>query len=111
LVQQALADKKLDDEFVMDAAGNGDRRIVSCALAVLANLPKPLVDRILISQSGKAITALIWRAKLPMRAAVKVQSSIAHLPNAKMVMAREGVHFPLTPEEMAWHLSFFGISA
>jgi uncharacterized protein (DUF2336 family) len=111
LVQQAQADKKLDDEFVMAAADNADRRVVSCALAVLAEVPKAVVDRILISQSGKAITSLVWRAKLPMRVAVKVQSSIAHLPSGKMMMAREGIHFPLTPEEMAWHLSFFGVNA
>lgn len=110
LVQEAQTQGRLDDEFVMDAAGNADRRIVACALAVLAGVPRPVVDRILISQSGKAITSLVWRAKLPMRVAVKIQSAIAHLPNVKMVMAREGVHFPLAPDEMAWHLSFFGIS-
>jgi len=110
LAQQAQAEHKLDDEFVMNAAESADRKVVSCALAVMANVPKPVVDRILISQSGKAIASLVWRAKLSMRVAVKIQSSVAHLPSAKMVMAREGVHFPLTPEEMAWHLSFFGIS-
>lgn len=110
LVQEAQTQGRLDDEFVMDAAGNADRRTVACALAVLAGVPRPVVDRILISQSGKAITSLVWRAKLPMRVAVKIQSAIAHLPNVKMVMAREGVHFPLAPDEMAWHLSFFGIS-
>lgn len=109
LVQEAQTQNKLDDEFVVSAAAGGNRRVVSFALAALANVPKPVVDRILISQSGKAITSLVWHAKLPMRAAVTIQSSIAHLPNAKMVMAREGVHFPLTPEEMAWHLSFFEI--
>jgi hypothetical protein len=46
-----------------------------------------------------------------MRVAVKIQATIAHLSGAKIVMARDGVHFPLSPEEMAWHLSFFGIGA
>lgn len=111
LVQEALAGGKLDDEFIVAAADRGDRRVVAAALSQLAQVSKAVVERILISQSGKAITALVWRAKLPMRVAVKVQSVISHLPNAKMLMAREGVHFPLSPEEMAWHLSFFGISA
>lgn len=111
LVQEALAEGKLDDEFIVAAADRGDRRVVAAALSQLAQVSKAVVERILISQSGKAITALVWRAKLPMRVAVKVQSVVAHLPNAKMLMAREGVHFPLSPEEMAWHLSFFGISA
>jgi uncharacterized protein (DUF2336 family) len=110
-VQEAASEGRLDDEFVISAADNGDRRVVACALAVLAQVPKPIVDRILISQSGKAIVALVWKAKLPMRAAVKLQSAVAHLSVGKMVMAREGVHFPLSSEEMAWHLSFFGVNA
>lgn len=111
LVQEARAQGKLDDEFVVSAADNGDRRVVASALSVLANVPKAVVDRVLISQSGKAITALVWHAKLPMRAAVKIQTTIAHLSGTKLLMAREGVHFPLSPEEMAWHLGFFGINA
>jgi uncharacterized protein (DUF2336 family) len=110
-VAEARAEGKLDDDFVTSAAEAGDRRTVAHALAMLAGVPKAAVDRILISQSGKAITSLVWRAKLSMRVAVKVQTSIAHLPGAKTVMARDGVHFPLPPEEMTWHLSFFGITA
>ncbi len=110
-VQEALASGTLDDEFVLAAADEGDRRIVAFALAALANIPKAIVDRILVSQSGKAITALVWRAKLSMRVAVKVQATVARLPGTKMVMAREGVHFPLSQEEMTWHMTYFGAGA
>ena len=110
-VDQALADGKLDDEFVAEAIDAGDRRRVLCALAALAKVEKPVVERILISQSGKAITALVWRAKLAMRTALKIQSMVARLPNNKMVLAREGVDFPLPAEEMKWHLGFFGVNA
>jgi hypothetical protein len=110
-VRDAIAEGKLNDDFVLNAADRGDRAAVACALAALAGVPKATVDRVLISQSGKAITALVWRAKLAMRVAVKVQSAIAHLPGSKMVMARNGVDFPLSQEEMSWHLSYFGISA
>jgi len=109
LIHETLKAGNLDDEFVTSAAEAGDRRLVSHALAALSGVAKPTVDRILISQSGKAITALVWRAKLSMRVAIKVQTGVAHLPNSKVAMAREGVHFPLSPEEMAWHLSFFGV--
>lgn len=111
LVDQALAEGKLDDEFVAEAIDAGDRRRVLCALAALAKVEKPVAERILISQSGKAITALVWRAKLAMRTAVKIQSMVARLPNSKMVLAREGVAFPLPAEEMQWHLGFFGVNA
>lgn len=109
-VHDALNERRLNDDFVLNAADKGDRATVACALAALAGVPKPTIDRILISQSGKAITALVWRAKLAMRVAVKVQSGIAHLPGSKMVMARNGVDFPLSQEEMSWHLGYFGIA-
>jgi hypothetical protein len=41
---------------------------------MLAQLPKPVIDRIMVSQSGKAITALVWKAGLGMRVAVKIQT-------------------------------------
>jgi hypothetical protein len=108
-VQEALNEKRLDDEFVLEAIDAGDRRLVACALSCLAKAPKPTVDRILLSQSGKAISALVWRAGLAMRVAVKIQTSLAHLSSAKVVLAREGVHFPLSTEEMTWHLRYFGL--
>ncbi len=109
LIKDMLKEGTLDDEFMSSAAEKGDKRMVAHALSALSGVPKSTVDRILISQSGKAITALVWRARLSMRVALKVQTGVAHLPNSKVAMAREGVHFPLSPEEMAWHLSFFGV--
>jgi hypothetical protein len=111
LVAAALAQGRLDDQFVTGAAESGDRRTVVFALAALAEVSRGVVERILISHSGKAITALAWRAKLAMRTAVAIQSAIARLPSGKTVMAREGVDFPLSPEEMKWHLSFFDVGA
>lgn len=108
-VQEAIAERRLDDEFVLAAVDAGDRRLVACALSALAKTPKATVDKILLSQSGKAITALIWRANLAMRVAVKIQTALCHLSSQKVVLAREGIHFPLTPEELTWHLRYFGV--
>lgn len=110
-VKEAMAKGTLNEDFVLAATDEGDRRTVAFALAALADVPKTIVDRILVSQSGKAITALVWRASLPMRVAVKIQAAIARLPGTKMVMAREGIHFPLSQEEMAWHMNYFGAGA
>jgi len=108
-VQEASNENRLDDEFVLAAIDSGDRRLVACALSCLAKTPKPIVDRILLSHSGKAITALVWRARLAMRVAVKIQTALARLPTSKVILAREGVHFPLSTEEMNWHLRYFGL--
>lgn len=108
-VQEAMNERRLDDEFVLNAIDAGDRRLVACALSALAKVQKPVVDRILMSQSGKAITALVWRSGLSMRVAVKIQTTLARLSSGKIILAREGVHFPLSTEELSWHLHYFGV--
>ena len=57
----------------------------------------------------KPATALVWRAGLSMRVAFKIQTFLLRLPTATLLPAREGVHFPLTEDEMRWHLSYFGL--
>jgi hypothetical protein len=106
-VQAVHREGKLNDDYMISAAEANNRRLVNIALAMLAQLPKPVVDRIMVSQSGKAITALVWKAGLGMRVAVKIQTAIARLPSAKLVPARDGVHFPMPPDEMSWHLGYF----
>lgn len=106
-VKSAQAAGGLNDEFVLAAIDENNRPLVSCSLAALAGVPKQVVDRILVSQSGKAITALVWKANLAMRVSAKIQNVVAKLPRAKMALAREGMHFPMTQEEMEWHLSYF----
>lgn len=106
-VQAAHREGKLTDDYVISAAESNNRRLVAIALAMLAQLPKPVVDRIMVSQSGKAITALVWKAGLGVRVAVKIQTTIARLPSGKLLPARDGVHFPMPPEEMSWHLGYF----
>lgn len=106
-VRAAANANRLNDEFVIQAVDENNRRVVSHALAMLSHVPKHIVERILVSQSGKAIVALVWKAKLPVRVAVKIQSNLVHLPTSKVILAREGVHFPMTQDEMLWHLSYF----
>ncbi|MBP6013924.1 MAG: DUF2336 domain-containing protein [Alphaproteobacteria bacterium] len=109
-VEAARAKGELTDEFLIEAAENGEKRVVAWALTTLTKVDKAIVDRILVSQSGKAITALVWHAKLAMRVAVKIQTGVARLPSSKMVMARDGVDFPLPVDELKWHLTYFGVT-
>ncbi len=99
----------LDDEYVASAAQDGQRDIVAQALALLAVVPKDVVDRILDSRLPKPVTALVWRAGFSMRVAFKIQTYLLRLPTAELLPARQGVHFPLSEDEMRWHLSYFGL--
>jgi hypothetical protein len=57
--------------------------------------------------NDKSITALNWKAGLSMRTAVKLQRQICAVPRKSMVLARDGIDYPMTEEEMGWYLDFF----
>jgi len=63
----------------------------------LSGLPGPLV-------------ALVWHTHLSMRVAFKIQTLIMRLPTREVLPARGGVGFPLSKEEMRWHLNYFNIA-
>jgi uncharacterized protein (DUF2336 family) len=100
---------KLDDLYVEKAVESGRREIVIAALALLAHVTPDVVRRILSSGTAKPAVALVWRAKLSMRIAFKLQTFVMRLGAGELLPAREGVHFPLSEDEMLWHLNYFGI--
>jgi uncharacterized protein (DUF2336 family) len=102
---------KLDDSFVESAAEAGRKETVIASLALLAKVPAETVRRIVQSGVAKAITALVWRAGLSMRAAFKIQTFVMHLPADQLLPARGGVAFPLSEDEMRWHLGYFEVKA
>lgn len=100
-----------DERSLAEAAEAGRLDVVVAALAARTGLPAALVRHVIATRNGKAITALVWRAGLGMRFAVKVQQHLARIPNRDMVHARDGIDYPLTPEEMTIHLELFGVPA
>jgi uncharacterized protein (DUF2336 family) len=111
LVAEAKKDGRLDGAFVEQAAQNGKRDVVIAALTQLANVSEQTVKKILNAGSAKPIVALVWHAHLSMRVAFKIQTGIMKLSSRDLLPARGGIGFPLTKEEMRWHLGYFDISA
>ncbi len=101
---------KLDDAFVEKAIDEGQRSVVITALALLTAIPPETATRIFDSGSAKPITALVWRAGLGMRVAFKLQTLLLRLPAGEVLPARDGVRFPMTEDEMRWHLNYFGVT-
>ncbi len=110
-VAAARRDGQLDGLFVEQAAQAGRREVVVNALAVLANVTDQTVKKILSAGNAKPVIALVWHAHLSMRVAFKIQTFIMKLPSRDIMPARGGVGFPLSKEEMRWHLNFFNIPA
>jgi uncharacterized protein (DUF2336 family) len=109
----ALARKegRLDGAFIEQAAQAGQREIVVLALAQLANVSEQTVKTMLSAGSAKPIVALVWHTHLSMRVAFKIQTFVMKLPTRDILPARGGIGFPLSKEEMRWHLNYFNISA
>lgn len=102
---------RLDDSAVEKAVESGKREFVIAALALLADTGVETARRIIQSGTAKPVVALVWRAKLSMRVAFKVQTLVMRLKGGELLPARAGVDFPLTEDEMLWHLNYFGIEA
>ncbi|HET8728236.1 MAG TPA: DUF2336 domain-containing protein [Alphaproteobacteria bacterium] len=100
---------RLEGDDIDDAIFSGDRPFVIAAVAALARVEEQVVERVFRAASGKGTVALAWRAGLGMSLALKLQHQIAHVPARSIVHPRDGADYPLTPEEMAWQLDFFGI--
>ena len=111
LIAEAQKEGRLDGAFVEQAAQAGHRETVILALAQLANIHEQTVKKILTSGSAKPLVALVWHAHLSMRLAFKIQTLIMKLPTREVLPARGGVGFPLSKEEMRWHLNYFNIAA
>ncbi|HEY4942706.1 MAG TPA: DUF2336 domain-containing protein [Rhizomicrobium sp.] len=109
-VAAARASGRLDESFVDAAANAGQRDTVILALAALGNVPDATVRKIFASRSAKPVTALVWHARLSMRVAFKIQSFVMKLPAGELLPARAGVHFPMTEDEMRWHLGYFDVT-
>lgn len=108
--KQAFDTDRLGDAELVAAAAANHADFVIEALALKSKIPELLVRRILDARSGKAITALAWKAGFSMRTALEVQKTVGHVPRPDLVLARNGTDYPMDAEEMRWHLQFFDVA-
>lgn len=106
--QRLKAEGNLIEKTIADALASGDRRFVGAALAVLANLPLPVVEKVAELKSARGITAVCWKAGLGMRFGTQLQIRLAHIAPQSAINPVNVDQYPLTPEEMEWQLDFFG---
>lgn len=95
-----MKQNKLDDEVIQGAIEKNRRGFVVRAMALLSKRGDKGVERILEMRNGKATIALVHQAGLSMRTALLMQQRIAKVAPSQIVPARNGVDFPMSPEEM-----------
>lgn len=106
-VRRLMREGGLDEEALWAALEQGDRPFLRSALALLCGISNELVDRIIGARSAKAMVAVAWKAQLGPRLAYQLQLRLAGLSPRQALGPKNG-SWPLTPDEMTWHLEFFG---
>lgn len=108
-VRRLRGEGRLDEAAITAACSWAEREFVAEAVGTLAGVPTAIVAKIFEAKSAKAVTALAWRAGLSMRLALQLQRDIARIEPRQLLNARDGFEYPLTQDEMDWHLDFFGV--
>ena len=99
----------LTEDDIDDAIFGGDRAYAVAGLAAKIGADASVVESILRSQSPRSVTALVWRAGMSMRLAMKVQLQLARIPSRSVLNARDGTAFPMSDTQMREQLSMFGM--
>ncbi len=105
---ELLRSGRLDGEALALALDRDDQQFVIAGLAMRAGLPVAAAERIIKAANARVVTALVWKARMPMRFALDVQRFVARVPGPQQLNARNGVDFPLSPDEMTLLVETFG---
>lgn len=96
---------QLDESTVDTALAGNDPTFVTCALAVLAELPVAMVRKTVATQSAKGMVAIAWKAGLSVTLSEQLQLKLLRLPQSRVLRGKDGA-FPLSADEMIWQLEF-----
>lgn len=99
---------ELDEEYLAGLLDENQWLEVTSALAVLSGLRRVTVKKIISSQSGKGILALAWKSGLSAKMGENLQIKLAKMPISSLVRALADGSYPLTDDELEWHLELFG---
>lgn len=99
---------ELEEQKLMDWLYAGQELRIQAALSVLSGFTRVKVKKIIASQSGKGVMALVWKAGLSANFAEEVQIKLAKVPLKDLYKATEKGDYPLSEDDMSWHLELFG---
>ena len=103
--RQMASRGELDDQALLNALEDGDRRMASAILAVAANVPIAAVERVAAVRDIKALVSLVWRAGFSVQTAVPVQITLASATRETALPVGPKGRFPLPQEEMSYQIN------
>lgn len=112
-VQQAMdaarhmeAENQLTEAAFLAVVRRGEARMCTAMLAVAGNLPVSVVDRACTLRSAKGLLSIVWKSGFSVETAGPVQSLLARLPPESILRGSSTKMFPLSQDEMRWHIEF-----
>jgi uncharacterized protein (DUF2336 family) len=93
----------LDEEALIKELRHGDIKFAKAILAVMADQPFRVVERVRETRSAKGSVALSWRAGLSAKSAEVVQQKLG-LVLPKDTLRADGDHYPMSDDDMNWQL-------
>ena len=105
--EKMYADGMLDDDMISAEIDKKNHEFVINSIALMAQTDIKRVRTIMESRSGKSVTSLAFCAGLTMPTAMQFQNKVAKVPAHGRVTAKKGGDYPLSEDEMSWHVEFF----
>jgi len=97
----------LNDEAIRDALALREYDFVLFALSVKTVLPIEIIRKIIGTGSAKAVTAIVWKGGFEMRTALEIQKIMGKIPPRELLYPRNGNEYPLSVDNLNWHVNFF----
>jgi len=89
----------LDEGTLLRELAHGDPEFAKAIIAVMADVPYRVVDKVRESRDAKGCVALAWRAGLTAKAAEMVQEKLAQIAPDRILRARGG-SYPMSDNDM-----------
>jgi len=105
--QRMQAAGELTDAALQQAIRGRDITLIPPALSLLSGIDPEIVKRVLMGDSGKAVTALVWKSGLSMTTAGLVQRQVANVPVKSIISVPGDGEYPLSEDDMEWYLAYF----
>lgn len=93
----------LDEATLIKELKHGDIKFAKAIIAVMADVPYRVVERVRETHSIKGCVALSWQAGLSAKSAEVVQQKLGLVP-LKKILRTDGTEYPLSEDDMNWQL-------
>jgi len=107
-VLKLIAEGRLTEKFLHDAAVAGDREMVTAGLAACSGLSRDAVENVFEMRASKGIVALCWKSGMSMELAYTLQITLGSIAPSAVLTSNANSDYPLSDKELTWQIEFFG---